>query len=218
MADAYAGIDTVPQGYPLIFYTPLLTTGSYDLGTKQSDPSTLYDIHGAITVSSSTNGNLFTFTSAIVVPREDDPWGIFEEFASPSDTPLDTFNYEVTVAPGTNPYILAAPALTATPGDGVVDLDWNEPASNSEALVYYVYRGTSLGSLGLLEIVDTTDYEDTGVTNGVTYYYKVYADIAIPGSLVGLGAALASNSVSATPTGASPELVVSLSGVKGHRT
>jgi fibronectin type 3 domain-containing protein len=71
----------------------------------------------------------------------------------------------------------AAPTnLSATAGDGVVDLDWDD---NSEPDLdsYSVYRDTSSGGPygQIASGVATSDYSDTGVTNGTTYYYVVTA-------------------------------------------
>ncbi len=71
----------------------------------------------------------------------------------------------------------AAPSgLGATPGDGAVALDW---ADNGEPDLasYTVYRSTLSGSgYGVIASgLPTSDYTDTSVTNGVTYYYFVTA-------------------------------------------
>jgi len=72
----------------------------------------------------------------------------------------------------------AAPTgLTATAGDGQVQLDWND---NTEGDLegYNVYRSTSSGG-GYVQLngapVASSDYLDTGLINGVTYYYVVSA-------------------------------------------
>ncbi|MDF7801630.1 carbohydrate-binding protein [Pontiellaceae bacterium B1224] len=89
----------------------------------------------------------------------------------------------------------AAPeGLAATAGDGTVSLDW---ADNTELdLTHYdVYRSTISGS-GYLTVFSgqtTSDYVDSGVTNGSTYYYVVTAiDVSSNESAV-------SNEDSATP-------------------
>jgi hypothetical protein len=78
----------------------------------------------------------------------------------------------VQVAPPAAP---AAPTgLTATPGNGRVDLSWN-PVAGAQS--YLLQRATSAD--GPYTSVGTgisgTAFSDTGVTNGVTYYYKVAA-------------------------------------------
>lgn len=90
----------------------------------------------------------------------------------------------------------AAPTgLTATAGDGVVSLQWNAVAAPDLAM-YEVYRSTSAGSLGTKLDIGAwlaTTFDDYGVTNGTTYYYRVKAvDTSA-------NASAASNQVSALP-------------------
>jgi parallel beta-helix repeat protein len=82
-----------------------------------------------------------------------------------------------------------------TPGDGLIDLTWDAPLfdGNSSITNYRLYRGTTSGGEAfLLEIGNITMYDDTGLTNGQTYYYKVSAVNAI-------GEGPKSNEASATP-------------------
>jgi hypothetical protein len=81
--------------------------------------------------------------------------------------------------------------LRATAGDGVVDLQWTPPSLDSDEVVpcYRVYRDTS--SIPDDDPQDFTDrriaavdapatppsFSDTTVTNGVTYFYRVTAEI-----------------------------------------
>ncbi len=72
----------------------------------------------------------------------------------------------------------AAPAgLSATPGDGVVNLNW---ADNTEPDLagYNIYRSTTSGGPYTQingALTATSDYADGAVTNGTTYYYVVTA-------------------------------------------
>ena len=78
-----------------------------------------------------------------------------------------------------------APAeLTATPGNSRVTLSWAAPVSGGAAISgYIIYRGTSPGGEtgvpvnGLL--VTGTSYTVTGLTNGTTYYFMVFAVNAV---------------------------------------
>jgi fibronectin type 3 domain-containing protein len=68
--------------------------------------------------------------------------------------------------------------LTATPSSGKVTLTWSPPASDGGASVtsYKIYRATTSGAETLLTTVgNVTSYQDTQVTNGTLYYYKVAA-------------------------------------------
>jgi subtilisin family serine protease len=89
----------------------------------------------------------------------------------------------------------SAPTLiSATPGDGFVELSWSTPANGGSAITgYHVYRGTSSGALSLLDSVGVVnDYLDEAVSNGTTYWYAVAAANAV-------GEGAQSNELSAVP-------------------
>src|SRR5467141_363543 len=68
--------------------------------------------------------------------------------------------------------------LVATGGNAQVTLTWQAPASDGGSPVtnYKIYRGVAPGSETLLTTVgNVLTYTDSGVTNGVTYYYQVSA-------------------------------------------
>jgi hypothetical protein len=95
---------------------------------------------------------------------------------------LDTLSVDsmsiVTMGGGGDVFAPAAPSgLSATGNDGSVSLDW---ADNGEGDLagYRVYRSlTSGGPYSEITgaLASTSDYVDTGVTNGTTYYYVVTA-------------------------------------------
>ena len=66
--------------------------------------------------------------------------------------------------------------LVANPGDGVVNLDWDNNVE-SDLASYTVYRSLTPGSYGLPLAMGLTSsqYVDTAVVNGTTYYYVVTA-------------------------------------------
>ncbi len=67
-----------------------------------------------------------------------------------------------------------APVLTATEGNGQVNLSWTVPLS--AVVSYDVYRSyASGGGYTLIATATNTIYTDTGVTNGEWYYYVVTA-------------------------------------------
>ncbi len=86
---------------------------------------------------------------------------------------------EVSVTPQTGLSVSSEPQnLIATPGDGQVTLNWQEPASDGGSTImnYMIYRGTSSGGEALIATIgNVLVYADTGITNGQTYYYKVSA-------------------------------------------
>ena len=88
---------------------------------------------------------------------------------------------EVSAAPVDNLAPQPPTVLTAadTPGDqgGVIDLTWT-PSTSTDVTEQRLYRGTTSGSQPTLVATSTTStgaYTDTGLTNGVAYYYVVRA-------------------------------------------
>lgn len=83
--------------------------------------------------------------------------------------------------------------LKATASSSKVTLTWSASAG---AAKYSVYRGTKSGEEAVAPIatgVEKTSYTNTGLTNGVTYYYKVKA-------VNSSGTSKASSEVSAKPS------------------
>ena len=105
---------------------------------------------------------------------------------------------------------VAAPAaptgLAATPGNGQVSLAWN---AVSGATSYKIYRGTASGAETLFQSgITATNFLNTGLTNGTTYFYKVTAVNAG-------GESPQSSEASATPQVAAPAAPTGLAAVAG---
>jgi len=86
--------------------------------------------------------------------------------------------------------------LQASPLPGKVVLQWQPPSDDGGSAVYgyIIYRGTSSGSLSFLTSVgDVLTHTDTGLINGMVYYYAVTAVNSVNESA-------RSNEVSAKPT------------------
>jgi hypothetical protein len=98
---------------------------------------------------------------------------------------------------------LGTPAgFSASAGDGSVKLSWNTPASG---VTFNLYRGASSGEESFLAGgLATTNYSDTAVTNGVTYFYVVTENNAALG-----GESPPSAEVSAKPQYATTSLAFS---------
>jgi subtilisin len=88
----------------------------------------------------------------------------------------------------------SAPVLTATAGDGTVNLSWTAPSNGGSQITnYIVYRGTEAdGATELTTLGPVQVFSDSGLTNGTSYVYQVAAVNAI-------GSGPRSNEVSATP-------------------
>src|SRR5207302_3530694 len=87
--------------------------------------------------------------------------------------------------------------LTAAPGNGQVTLSWSAATG---AASYNLYRSTTSGGEGSTPVVTgiaSTSYTNTGLTNGITYYFRVAAVNAS-------GTSGQSNQASATPTAPPP--------------
>jgi fibronectin type 3 domain-containing protein len=101
----------------------------------------------------------------------------------------------------------AAPVVTVTTGNARANVTWTVPASDAVITGYNVYRGTSPGAMILIATVPSPGLNDTGLENGVVYYYAVSAI-----SEVGEGAM--SDAVAATPS-TIPGAPVDLNAVSG---
>ncbi len=116
------------------------------------------------------------------------------------------------LAPGSSPTKPSAPTgLTASAGNGTVTLSWT---ASSGATSYSVYRGTTSGGEGTTPIatgITSTNYQDTNVTNGITYYYKVSASNSV-------GESALSNEASATPIAAQTLTITSGPSASPSRT
>jgi hypothetical protein len=106
----------------------------------------------------------------------------------------DTGAAQVSVKAADDPACACIDDLAARPKSGKVQLTWTH---NPSAASYNVYRSTAMGGPYTL-IANTTStystYLDTGVTNGVTYYYVV-REVALNTDEL-----CQSNEASATPT------------------
>jgi uncharacterized protein YdaL/fibronectin type 3 domain-containing protein len=135
--------------------------------------------------------------------------GNVKTYADTAVTSATRYYYKVTAttALGTSPMSAevsaialgapGAPVLTATGGPGVVHLSWTAPADNGQPLWgYKVYRGTASGAETIYAWPGLpTTFDDTSVTGGTAYFYKVSAVNAV-------GEGAPSNEASATMSAA----------------
>ncbi len=93
------------------------------------------------------------------------------------DEPHPTPGYENNL--GKNPTNPSPPTPNATLSDSKVKLTWSPPLDDGNATIteYRIYRGTSSDSLELIASVNgsTTEYIDSDISKGKTYYYSVSA-------------------------------------------
>src|SRR2546428_9008515 len=91
--------------------------------------------------------------------------------------------------------LLSAPQKLATAGGKNITISWQAPTSDGGSAItgYKVYRSTSSGTeTGYVNLGNVNSYTNTGLTPGVTYFYKVRA-------VNSAGLSPLSNEASATP-------------------
>lgn len=91
---------------------------------------------------------------------------------------IHTYMTGEVIVQGSGSVPTAPQGLTGSAGDGYVKLSWSAPTSNGGSAItnYKVLRGTTSGAeTTIATIGNVTTYNDTSVTNGNTYYYKVAA-------------------------------------------
>jgi len=141
------------------------------------------DVDGdTLLVDSATNGlkgstsvnpdNTITYTPALNTNGDDSfTYNISDGNGGTASATVNVTVNSVNDAPS------APQNLSATAGDSVVNLDWDdnvEPEGDLQG--YNVYRSETAGSYGAaLGFVTTSDYSDSTVTNDTTYYYIVKA-------------------------------------------
>jgi len=167
-------------------------TGGITLGWNISSGATSYNIYRSTTSGgegSTPYGNL--------------AGGASNRYSDTAVTSGTTYYYKVTAvnASGESAQSMEAsaqfgaarlstlPALTATPGDGVVNLTWTAVPGATSYLLGRLINGSYIYQAG----VTGTQLADTGLTNGTAYTYDIYAN-----NNAGLGLT-SSNTVTATP-------------------
>jgi autotransporter-associated beta strand protein len=148
------------------------------VGTGNSDKLALtggYSASGVTTVNVSA---LSGFAGAGTYPVITGATGISAANFALGATPAG-YTTKLTASGGTLSVVVSAPdaptGLNATAGDGQVSLSWN---TSAEATSYAIMRSTTSGSGYALISGGTTtatNFADTTVTNGTTYYYVVTA-------------------------------------------
>ena len=91
--------------------------------------------------------------------------------------------------------------LTALPNNSI-QLDWTVPANNGYAITTYaVERSTDGINWSPLVAINANTYQDTGLTNSATYYYKVTAVNQIGNSAFSAPVSVIAGDVPAQVTG-----------------
>jgi Putative Ig domain len=206
-----------PDGTPLAAGQPTISTitenadGSYHLtgvglngitgGAAYGDDWQMDTSYPLVRMTNNTSGNVYyarTYQWSSTTIQNANP--VTTEFSLPQNLPSGT--YSLVVAANGNPsapttFTYSPPpvptGLTAASGSNAfVNLQWN---TSSGAMAYNVKRAThSGGYFTIIATVSGTTYTNSGLTNGLTSYYKV--------SAIGSGGPSSDSAqVSATPAG-----------------
>jgi len=145
------------------------------------------------TIVSNTGSTATAYSNTGLAPNTTYTYRVF------AVTPLVTSSPSNTASATTASNITAPhppTGLTATAASSSqINLGWTAPTNNGGSAItgYKIYRSTSSGTeTGYVNLGNVTSYTNTGVTPGVTYFYKVRAVNA-------LGVSTLSNEASATP-------------------
>ena len=164
---------------------------------------------GTTPFATNVNGSSFTDTSVV------NGTTYYYKVAAINGVGTSPQSGEASATPRAAATVPSAPqGLTATGGNGSVQLSWSAPASNGGANVtgYNVFRGTSAGNESTTPVatnVTTLSFADSPLTNGTTYYYTVVAINAV-------GASPPSGEASATPQATAPSAPVSVVASAGN--
>ncbi len=172
-----------------IFYMDIRYEGGNHGGTGAPEPNLIVTNNGSLITSSSSNQSVAYMGILSVLlqwhledPVDDDERArndIVYGFQGNRNPFVDHPEWAECLFSNTCGGAPAAPSgLTATGGDGFVDLDWNDNFEGDLA-GYNVYRSTvSGGSYTQLNgaLLLTSGFLDPTVNNGTTYYYVVTAE------------------------------------------
>ena len=138
-------------------------------------PIAFYQIFEGVTPGNMTNIGSTTATTYTAASLSPNTTYYFEVVAV--DTGHDDSAPSGQIPVTTSPLPAAPVNLAATANSTTVVLTWSEniPTNGLPIAFYNIFRGTSPTSLTQLTSRNTSPFEDTAVSPGVTYYYAVQA-------------------------------------------
>src|SRR5439155_994196 len=177
---------------------PLTVALTWDApSTNGGSPITGYKIYRSTSSGTEAGfaslGNVTSYTNTGLTP------GVtyFYKIKAVNSLGVSAYSNEASATPTTPPTAPSAPQnLQATAGTRNATLTWDAPSSNGGSAItgYKVYRSTSSGTeTGYASLGNVTSFINTGLTPGVTYFYKVLAVNSV-------GLSPLSNEASATPS------------------
>jgi subtilisin family serine protease len=206
--DAYAASASTTPDFSISASPSSLPIKAGDSGISTITVTSLNGFSGAVSLKASaptglsvdpslfslevTSGGFASSTLTITVPSTTTA-GTYTVTVTGTSGSL-SHSATVTVSVQTVPH--APQSLIATAGDAKVTLSWSAPSSDGGSVItgYSIYRGTASGGETLIKTIgNVLTYTDTGLTNGVTYYYQVKAVNSV-------GTSPPSNEASAKPS------------------
>ncbi len=122
---------------------------------------------------------------------EDDPWWtVYAGLEGSAGVKMEIFDYEIVdysaqlfqlewiIAQAKERTVPSEPQnITLIPGDSTISLSWDPPVNNGSCDIteYRIYRGNVSGGEAYITNVSEIEYEDTGLVNDQTYYYRISA-------------------------------------------
>ncbi|MFQ6060222.1 MAG: fibronectin type III domain-containing protein [Thermoplasmata archaeon] len=169
------GVPSAPTGLVAVQGDARVTL-SWQAADMETSPITNYRIYRGTTPGGETFlmeiGNVLTYTDTNV--RNGQTY--YYQITAKNAVGEGPRSNEVSATPMTVPG--APTGLIAVAGNRQVTLTWAAPEDDGGSPIthYRIYRGTLPGNRTFLtEIGDVLSYTDTGLTNGVIYYYTVAA-------------------------------------------
>jgi hypothetical protein len=179
--DQPGGGDTIPPAAP----TGLSATAGNSMVSLNWNDNNETDLAGYNVYRSTTSGSSYSKLNSSILTASDyidydvDGYITYYYIVTALDTSLNESNdsSEVSATPTDTIPPSAPTGLTATAGNGTVSLNWNDNIEFDLA-GYNVYRSTTSGG-GYSKLngplLTASDYIDSNVINGTTYYYIVKA-------------------------------------------
>jgi len=142
-----------------------------------------YQVYRNGTIYTTSNINALTYTDQNVTNGTQYSYNVQAVYTNPDgNSPNSNTATATPQAPGWNSPL----SFNATAGNAQVALNWTRPTAGSATHTgYKVYRGTSSNftpttPVSTITNVNTLTWNDTGLTNGNDYYYKIEATYTNP--------------------------------------
>jgi parallel beta-helix repeat protein len=171
-------------------------------------PRTLFTVYRGTSPTSLTARATFAPTTTAWTDTLVTPWTTYYYQVTTSNSYGESLPSAMVSATPTGPPIAPfAPVLTSTTSPNRVALAWTPPPANGSPLTgYTVYRGTTANPTAVLTTLGptATSFTDSGLTNRVTYHYRIRASNAVGVSAYSADLAAMPTSITLAGTAARP--------------